>query len=369
MGSRVQLFAAVLAALCGATGCGSSDASTNGSNGGSGGGNNRASGGSASLDSGVDPELQAFCQSLVALSRARAERCTSMPAAIAQSYVPDFCPNLTRAVTSGKLSFDGAAAATCITDLQSLACDADSGPASCDQVLWGTVADGAACSMLTQSQLYFTECQAGSACIAGNNPCEGTCVKRALLGQQCGSSVRCIAGETCSVETATCIMKGGANAPCGMDSSPECQSGFACSDLFDGICTALLPAGQSCGSSAECAPPLVCDRGAAITGTCQTPLEAGDSCTVDQYECDTGLGYCGSDSKCHVRPGLGQPCAITDGEGTSCVFGTCDTTTSPPVCKAFAAGQECSVNADCGPDALCALDLSTFTPRCTASCL
>jgi hypothetical protein len=366
MGRSVRRLATALAIAGSLAACGGSNSSPNG---GSGGSNGNHVGGSGGIDGGTDPELQAFCESLTALSRSRAQRCSAMPASVAQSYIPDLCPNLSRAVSSGKMSFSAADTPTCLTDLTNLACEADVGPASCDQALSGTVAGGAACGLLTQSQLFFTECQVGSTCIAGSNPCTGTCVKRALLGQHCGSGVGCVAGETCSAATQTCTTKGGANTPCGLDSSPECQAGFSCSDMIGGTCTALLAAGQSCGSSAECLPPLACDRGFNITGTCKQALKVGDPCTIDEFQCDTGLGYCGSDSKCHARPGLGQPCDITDGEGTSCVLGTCDTAANPAVCKAFATGEACSINADCGPNALCAMDTTTFTVRCTASCL
>lgn len=326
-------------------------------------GGNSGTGGN---DAGAnDPQLTALCASLVEANVSRLGRCRGLATQVARNLVTDPCIALKPAVAAGRLQFDPASADACIADLGSLACDITAAPASCEGVLSGQVADGSPCSLLVQTTL-FSECESGSTCAAAlTSTCQGTCTKLPQLNQACGSGVRCGSGATCSAATSTCVPKGGVNAACGLNTSPECQPGLACSDLMSGTCTALAAVGGECSSSSQCAPPLDCDRGANITGTCQLPLQPGDPCTVNDYQCGTGLSYCGADSKCHAEPGLGQACPVNDGENASCVIGTC----TGGVCKTVAAGEPCTINADCGPSALCVMDFTSSGSRCTAACL
>ena len=366
--SRAEFFIVVLCVLA-AWACGGG----NSQGGSQGAGGAPSTGGAGNVGGGdggtVDPQLAVFCASVTDATATFLSRCRGLSSQVARNLVTDPCVAWKPAVAKGRMAFDATAAGACIADLGSLACDANAAPASCNQVLSGQVADGAACSLLIQTTL-FSECEAGSACAAAlTSTCQGTCTKLASLNQACGSGVRCVSGATCSAATNTCVPKGAVNAPCGLNSSPECQAGLACSDMLSGTCVALATVGATCTQSSQCAPPLVCDRGANITGTCQAPMQPGDNCTVNDYQCDTGLSYCGSDGKCHAQPGLGQSCPVNDGETGSCVIGTCDSAATPSVCKIIAAGQPCSINADCGPGALCAMDFATSSEVCTASCL
>ncbi len=69
---------------------------------------------------------------------------------------------------------------------------------------------------------------------------------------------------------------------------------------------------------------------------------------------------CAADNTCKANASLGQPCLVNgDGEESVCFVGTCDTTvpsagTGTGTCKAVAPGAACVLNADCGPNALCA---------------
>ena len=178
----------------------------------------------------------------------------------------------------------------------------------------------------------------------------------------------CVLGETCSLATGTCTTKGSSGDDCGISSIVACEQGLHCSDIFGGTCIADLQPGSACsGQPLECAPPGACDRGLALTGTCKIPPKPGDSCVVSQYECGIGLSYCGADNECHALAGFGEPCTNTDGEGTYCMFGTCDTTATTPVCQPIAAGSPCTVAADCAAGALCVPGVYSYV--CSPVCL
>ena len=326
-----------------------------------------ATGGSSSDDDAgpIEQQLTAFCTSLVDANVSRLSRCQGLVTQVAQNLVTDPCVALKLAVAAGRIEFDPASIATCIADLRSLACEVNAAPSSCNEVLSGQVSDAASCSLLVKATL-FSECKVGSVCVSGlTSSCSGTCAKLAQLNEACGAGVGCTSGATCSAATSTCVTKGALNAQCGLDSSPECQPGLACSNVLGGTCISLAGVGATCSSSSQCTPPAFCDRGASLTGTCQPPLKPGDSCTIDNYDCSAGLSYCGADSKCHAQPGIGQTCPFNDGENGSCTLGTC----TGGVCTTIAATQSCSINADCGSSALCVMDLARGGSRCTASCL
>jgi hypothetical protein len=75
--------------------------------------------------------------------------------------------------------------------------------------------------------------------------------------------------------------------------------------------------------------------------------------------------HCEVDDTCQTNSGPGKPCGIIndlDNEYVDCVAGYCDLDADSPVCKLVGAGKGCMLNADCGPNALCA------DGACTAAC-
>jgi len=317
----------------------------------------------------LDPEFAAFCGQVRTVVASTFARCNGLAPEIAQKFVNiDPCAAWGPSVASGRMSFDFAAdAAACISALQALPCDEEQGPAICDRVLWGRQTAGQDCSLVAQIQ-RFSECEAGSLCVPTPGSCKGTCVQGALLTKACGAAQPCVQGETCSLATSTCTTKGGSGDECGIYSILACEQGLHCSDLFGGTCVPHLQAGATCtGQPLECAPPSVCDRGLSLTGTCKVPPKPGDPCVIDEFQCGIGLSYCGADSKCHALAGLGDPCVNSDGEGTYCMIGTCDTAAASPVCKPVAAGSQCFSTADCGPGALCVPGV--YSNVCSPACL
>lgn len=162
----------------------------------------------------VAPELQPFSDSMASVLIESLERCRATPAAIARSFVADPCAAWLPAISSGRTQFDPTQISTWISDLQALACDADSAPPSCGRVLLGLVKDGASCAMLAQTT-FFTGCETGAVWVPSTNGCQGAGVKRAMLTESCGIDQPCAAGATCSVALETCMPKGAADAACG----------------------------------------------------------------------------------------------------------------------------------------------------------
>jgi hypothetical protein len=356
----------------GNSGDGDSGGGTSGTDTGGTGGTTGGTGGTTGGTGGTtgDPALRAFCARVRDEQTDFLARCNGLATEIARAFVSiDPCAAWEPAVAEGRMQFDAAAdSAACVAALRAMTCDAGGLPAVCDGVLFGLRADGESCSFVAETT-GFSECGRGSACVGellGAAACEGTCVKRGLIGQACSGAQPCAVGYTCTVNNG-CAPKGSAGSACGLSSSPECAEGFYCSDILSGgTCTAHKPTGAECsGQLSECAAPNICDRGAALTGTCEVPMKPGDACVVDEFECGSGFSYCGSDMKCHALATIGEPCTTEDGEGTYCLLGECDETLPTPVCKTFEVGDPCTHTAECPPGSLC---LPGFQPVCSPLC-
>jgi hypothetical protein len=339
----------------GTSGAGTSGAGTSGASGSGGGGS-------------MDPAFDAFCRQVRAVNVGLYERCNGIAPAIAEHLVAvDVCRAWAPSLAEGRMTFDATNVTSCIAALEALPCDADSLPQGCQAVLSGRRAPGEKCRFAAES-LGFSECEVGVACVGellGMTGCEGTCVARGLIGAACSGVQPCVSGETCTVSNG-CQPRGSEGSPCGLDSSPICAEGLHCDDLTGGTCSAAIPVGGTCrGLALECAPPGICDRGADLTGTCAVPKKPGDPCVLDDFECSTGLSYCGNDGVCHADPGIDEPCMLDDGESTSCLVGTCDTSLTVPVCKPSPPGGYCASSADCQPGSIC---LEGLNPRCSEVC-
>jgi hypothetical protein len=327
--------------------------------------------GDAGADAQVDPELAAFCASVQSMRIRSLERCTGVASAIAAKFVAlDACTAFAPAVAAGRMVFNASEAAGCLSALDAMACDAGALPSACDRALHGALTPGSACNLIAEIA-RFSECEVGTFCVPSpSGGCKGTCVAGALLNQPCqGASQPCVSGETCTL-AGTCTVRGSSGSECSIYTTPICEEGLVCSDLFGGTCGRRLGAGATCGGNpTECEFPMQCDRGLALEGTCKVPPKPGAACVVDEFQCAIGLSYCGADSKCHALAGIGEPCTTTDGEGTYCMLGACDTTLATPVCKPVAVGQQCGSSADCAPGSLCQPQLALGYNACTASCL
>jgi hypothetical protein len=353
-------------ALGGATGTGG------GGSAGSGAGGQLRDGGS---DAAEDPALLSFCQSVHAAMVSRLGSCDGIAPAIAEQLLNiDPCAAWEGAIAAGTLLFDATNASACLTAMQSWACDADAVPNGCNGVLQGLVPTGGACNVARQ-RTFFSECQAGAICLpgGGSSACQGTCANLALLGQSC-ASVPCTSGETCDLSTYTCATKGSNGDACGGAAYRLCGEGLYCNDLVNGGTCQPQHATGTCTTQTvqtECAPPAQCVYGFDITGTCQPLLQPGDACTNGDFDCPNTM-HCDANNTCQPGAAIGQPCEVTgDGEQILCVVGACNTnagTIANPVCTTTAPGATCVQDAECGPNALCAVGNTDSYTRCTSAC-
>ena len=315
------------AAGASATGGTSATGGANASGGAAGKSSPGGAGGSAGADGGqqpdggadalvIDPALLSFCQSVRGVLVSQLGTCNGNPPVIAQQLENiDPCAAWGTGVAAGTMSFDATNADACVSALQSLACDADALPSICGGVLVGLVQSGGACNMARQLAL-FSDCQDGTACLAGANACQGTCTARGTLNQPC-TSVPCVSGTTCNFATNTCAPKGALNDACGATGIAVCGPGLYCTDsLGSGTCAAQAATGSCYVASLQpaCAPPAQCNSALSLNGTCGPPPKPGDPCTVGDYDCGTDL-RCAADSTCQAYSPFGQPCLVNgDGE-------------------------------------------------------
>lgn len=216
-------------------------------------------------------------------------------------------------VDAGRIAYDPAMATECLAAIEAATCaelDGGSGPAVCDGVFTGTVADGDVCGS-------SDECATGW-CDAGIT-CPWLCAARKPEGSDCSDSGECLSGA-CDWATHLCVpdVPGAEGEPCGrgVDSclpglycdsgvcrprlavaeycsgfNNDCQTGLGCAE--DRRCRPLVPVGESCAAAA-CGMGVYCSA-AAGTRCADIPWRAGDDC-AEHGGC-WGLG-CASSGLC-----------------------------------------------------------------------
>ena len=255
------------------------------------------------------------------------------------------CDGLNRPTVSG----DTSALRACAEAIDGLACWEDLGPIRDDPFV-GTAPAGAAC----QSDIDCAPALWG--CLSTGTACGGTCAAF-----------------------------GGAGAPCGVQTTPDCADGLWC----DGAtCQAAVALNGACNSTYQCAADLHC-VGAAGPLTCQ-PV-AGAPCT-GSYDCDTstyGAYYCrvwAAPSTCaltgtvaadELRCGGGKACpgdqfcdasSICAPRRTSgaCPIGTECLAPADCVAVNLAGAKECHVPAKLGQPCVAGLNLCELGAFCAA---
>jgi hypothetical protein len=216
--------------------------------------------------------------------------------------------SLVKPVAGGKTSYDAAAAGTCLSQLESRACDSvEPEPAACEKVFVGTVPAGGACES-------DTECApppGGEAdCDMVDGASSGTCVQ----------TPRGKAGDACD----TTCSQSGSTSYCSSSGSGS-GSGSATCWTNDGLycdgakCAAVIPIGGACEYEG-CVDGAYC-----ATGKCAAKSAAGGSCDGGWDSCATG-SYCESTSKtCKPQKKAGEPCADVDDECQGyCNEGVCE---------------------------------------------
>ncbi len=238
-----------------------------------------------------------------------------------------------RSVAIGASSFDTAAAATCLTELATLACSSRSTPRTCVSV-------GTPMAMLNGA------CEASRDCVSPTLTCNGaSCMKRCTEGGNLGEGCK-LTDRTCNAPFAcingTCVNEPPPGTPC--QSSNDCG---ATSQCRNGVCERLTTLGASC-ATISCVPQAYCDS----TRVCRAKLATGSSCS--------------SSSQCETSRCVGSRCEAPGAPGASCQSDfDCQTTLScfcqtGPSC--FSGGGQCrskgQVGAPCFRSSDCTGSLS-----------
>ncbi|MSP93024.1 MAG: hypothetical protein EXR79_14690 [Myxococcales bacterium] len=293
-------------------------------------------------------------------------------------------------VASGKLTYNGAAAAACLALAVEHCDELDfvDGPPICQTVFKGNAADGAACG-------FNVEC-ASNYCFSKEN-CPGLCKKRVALGGKCGDDDKCVAGVVCfgglcvadtpkdagadcdpvkckpglyCSSKAKCAPLNKIDAPC--DIVGACTAGLQCIDSgTGGLCKPMPKKGEPCtpdalsDASTQCAVGLVCFNDGGEIGTCEPKTATGGAC-VNSTQCGgwdvhcvgpTGKATC---QQLSAKGGPCQPANVDIGEWSGCLD---PWTCSGGVCiDVPSAGQKCADDLlkSCADDLMCDL----VTPKC-----
>lgn len=222
---------------------------------------------------------------------------------IAFSFVGDQ-EILAAMLASGKASFDGAEADSCVASFESVACDitslnfAEGAQVNCELPVDGHLAAGSAC-------MQPGECQSGYCDLSGaectSACCAGTCAPVMPLAGEGSACVvaSCEPGTYCDGKI--CFVPGAAGAPC--TETIDCGPTLNCGS--NGTCVHPPALGQPCaiGGDAQCgALGAVCNT----AGICVAGGLPGDSCA--DHPCEYAY-LCGSAGVCEDEPGAGSACA------------------------------------------------------------
>lgn len=248
---------------------------------------------------------------------------------------PSDVEEVTNAVNAGRITFDVAAANTCLNDLKTkLAAgrcatkfDGDL-PSSCANAFKGKVEIGNVC-------VTDESCGENAYCDIADTGCTGTCKAHQMDGQTCVDE-ECLEGSSCN--DGTCVKKGSVADGASCTEDEQCGNTSNCSE---GVCTTISDAtianmGESCGLGGApplCKPGLVCTdiNFMTGTGTCGTPKAAGGDCYLFA-ECGPNLRCEGANvgtrtpGKCVAVGGVGATCdtALIDCQtGLTCVNDQC----------------------------------------------
>jgi len=267
------------------------------------------------------------------------------------------CDPFRPSVHDGRITFDGAAAGSCLSQLQS-GC---SFPTACSNTVFqGVVPVDGGC-------FIEQDCGANAFCDSSSMQCPGKCnaatagagaVVRdpqtcqdglhgnfyvdggffgyvcqplSMLGGPCSNSSDCATGTLCNRETKQCETPRGPNSVCsqmdgGIPSEGFCQPLLSCAPEQAGsraVCSSPAGTGARCfpGISGNCRFDLRCLAGA-DGGTCAPLAGQGVACTGNS-DCLTTL-YCKGTppaATCEALEPLGARC---NGIGRNCASGRCD---------------------------------------------
>jgi hypothetical protein len=230
-------------------------------------------------------------------------------------------------VVFNKVTFDPAAARTCVDATRAQGCEGLASVSkavgtACAGVFKGSVAEGGAC-------LVGAECAGEGRCdrmMCMDNAdvcCMGTCAKPpdpVAVGGDCSVNP-CVETAYCDAMTdamgtvtGTCKERVKNGQPC--TSKFACEEGLRCDEGGDGNCYTLSKEGQPCNPNLQNGACLRVDNWCHTTDKMCSKLPLpGEPCT-DKMLC-MGHAYCNAGT-CQVRALEGQDCK-TDGTGAPCL--------------------------------------------------
>jgi hypothetical protein len=255
---------------------------------------------------------------------------------------PGLYPTLANDLVSGKVAYDGSAAARCLDHLRTLQCSLTAqlrlgiDDPDCSKTLAGQIPAGAVC-------FFGDECSDHGSCTRTDDSCTeaccpGTCAPALIqLGGDCSASgARCVGGAACTA------LAGGASSTC-----------------------VALPdrEGADCSSAGACALPLICIPDPATSArTCRNAAGTGAACAA--LPCDDARDTCDSSTKvCRRRGKPGESCAT----GSCVSYASCDATTQ--LCVALGKiGDRCVPTCldglTCDPTSQTCAGLTPDVPAC-----
>lgn len=233
-------------------------------------------------------------------------------------------PQTAADVASGKVHYDGKAAAACFTGHQNDCMYSVSKLDSpCSHILVGTIPQGGACS--AWGQCKDSVCITAMLCDPGVC-CPGTCMPSTATGRPVGAA--CQSSENCVLSAAACVQ-----GTC----QPRVALGAACDWIndncpvftfcIDGVCRQPAPRGGNCGVCDDVGHDF-CDPD---TGKCLPRPGVGSPCGSG--------GVCGLDATCFEAShtcialgGVGRPCDAAENclSGLACTNGVCSKVVPPP---------------------------------------
>jgi hypothetical protein len=229
-------------------------------------------------------------------------------------------------VVFNKVSFDEAAARTCVDAIRAQSCETLSAvfkavETACAGVFTGSVAEGGAC-LVDDECTGDADCDV-SMCMGDGVCCMGVCAKPPALvpvGGDCSKSP-CVEAAYCETMddgmgniTGTCKARVTNGQPCNYVNA--CEEGLRCDLGGEGNCYTLAKEGQSCNPNLQNGACLRVDYWCSTTDKkCSKLPMPGEPCT-DKMAC-VGHAYCDGVT-CQVRALEGQDCK-TDGSGAPCL--------------------------------------------------
>ena len=275
--------------------------------------------GHATSSNGADAE--SFCHSLVSLMSARAATCYhDSQRNWTEAYETVLnCDELKAAVDAGRISYDPAAGALCLSKEQTAACSDRLLSAGltkeCEAALVGHVGTDGPCR---DWGFAHYQCSPSHFCYRGYSSCSRTCQPNPRLADLPDAN---------APPNSRFLSEG---QPCDSSSQTYCENGLYCAgdDGFFadvGACRKQKTSG-SCMQGSECAWEYGCRRGVNGDNASCIPFKTvGESCTPGEAECIEGYA-CAHDGKCVPWASLKQGDACSDiNENLFCGYGLyCD---------------------------------------------